>query len=790
MVFKTAFFNSGFEITMAKRKTDEIAMSHDVLPLKDLVVFPNMVVPLIVGRESSLAAIESAVTAEKYLFLVTQKDALKDDVKARDLYRTGVVARILKLIRLPNGLVKVLVEGIYEAKVKRFAAGELSLKASIALLELDDISTNEEEARQRQLVDLFKKYIKLNANIPEDILFSFNQISDLQRIIDFIGTYLEIPVKVKQKVLEETSLARRIDFLIDTLGKENHILSIKSKLESKTREQMMKSQRHFYLQEQLRVIHDELEDDDAAGGDVAKLKKAIDFSGMPAPALEKAREELQRFERVPSLSPESGVLRTYIEWLTAVPWTAVSKDNEDIVKVRSILDEDHCGLDKPKQRIVEYIATIGRIKKMKGSILCLVGPPGVGKTSLGRSIARALNRKYVRVSLGGIHDEAEIRGHRRTYIGALPGKIIQSMKKAGTINPVFLLDEIDKLGADFRGDPAAALLEVLDPEQNNQFVDNYLETEYDLSRVLFVVTANSTMEIPEALLDRLEVIEMPGYHDLEKLRIAKDHLLPKALTAHGLSGRELKFGDDAFKKIITEYTAEAGVRGLEKEINKICRRTVVKLAESPGLKHRVTAKNIVEFLGERKYTVNTRVALGEVGVALGLAWTAYGGDVLPIEVNLLPGKDKVTMTGKLGEVMQESVQVAISFIRSRAQKYGVNANFVQKNEIHIHLPEGAVSKEGPSAGISLTSALLSALKKQKFPKYMAMTGEITLRGNVLEIGGLNEKLLAAKRSGIKKVILPVANQKDIREIDEKVYENIELIYADHYDDVYKQIFKR
>ena len=790
MVLKTAFFNFGFEITMAKRKTDKIAISHDVLPLKDLVVFPNMVVPLIVGRESSLAAIESAVTAEKYLFLVTQKDALKDDVKARDLYRTGVVARILKLIRLPNGLVKVLVEGIYESKVKRFAAGELSLKASIAHLELDDISTDEEEARHRQLVDLFKKYIKLNANIPEDILFSFNQISDLQRMIDFIATYLEIPVKVKQKVLEETSLARRIDFLIETLGKENHILSIKSKLESKTREQMMKSQRHFYLQEQLRVIHDELEDDDAPGGDVAKLKKAIENSGMPAPTLEKAREELQRFERVPSLSPESGVLRTYIEWLTAVPWTAVSKDNEDIVKVRSILDEDHCGLDKPKQRIVEYIATIGRIKKMKGSILCLVGPPGVGKTSLGRSIARALNRKYVRVSLGGIHDEAEIRGHRRTYIGALPGKIIQSMKKAGTINPVFLLDEIDKLGADFRGDPAAALLEALDPEQNNQFVDNYLETEYDLSRVLFVVTANSTMEIPEALLDRLEVIEMPGYHDLEKLRIAKDHLLPKALKAHGLSTRELKFADDAFKKIITEYTAEAGVRGLEKEINKICRRTVVKLAESPGLKHRVTAKNIVEFLGERKYTVNTRVALSEVGVALGLAWTAYGGDVLPIEVNLLPGKDKVTMTGKLGEVMQESVQVAISFIRSRAQKYGVNANFVQKNEIHIHLPEGAVSKEGPSAGISLTSALLSALKKQKFPKYLAMTGEITLRGNVLEIGGLNEKLLAAKRSGIKKVILPAANRKDIREIDEKVYEHIELIYADHYDDVYKQIFKR
>lgn len=774
---------------MAKKKIQDVSGIHHVLPLKDLVVFPNMVVPLIVGRKASLAAIEAAITAEEPLFLVAQKDALMDDVKARDLYRTGVVARILKIIRLPNGLVKILVEGIFEGKVKRFLGGQDTLRASVALIELDDISSDEEVARQRQLVSLFKNYIKLNENIPDDILFSFNQISDLHRLLDFIGTYLEIPVTEKQKILEASSLGRRLDFLIKTLKKENHILSLKSNLESKVRDQMMKSQRHFYLQEQLRIIKDELGEGDPVSADAVKLKKAIDAAGMPGAALEKAMEELQRYERVPSLSPESGVIRTYIEWLTAVPWKKVSTDVSDIKKVRQILDADHCGLTKPKQRIVEYIATLNRLKKIKGSILCLVGPPGVGKTSLGRSIARALNRKYVRISLGGIHDEAEIRGHRRTYIGALPGKIIQSMKKAGTVNPVFLLDEIDKLGSDFRGDPAAALLEVLDPEQNDQFVDNYLETEYDLSRVLFVLTAN-TFDIPEALLDRLEVIEMPGYHDMEKLEIAKNHLLPKAFKAHGLTKSELSISDNLIRKIITEYTAEAGVRGLEKEINKICRKVVVKLAENPARKISVTSKNIVEYLGERKFTLNSLIRRGEVGVALGLAWTAYGGDVLPIEVNLLPGKDKITMTGKLGEVMQESVQVAVSFIRSRADKYGVHANFVQKHEIHIHLPEGAVPKEGPSAGITLTTAILSALKKEKFPKNVAMTGEVTLRGNVLEIGGLNEKLLAAKRTGIKKVILPAANKKDVREIDKKIYEGIELIYAGHFDDVYDEIFKK
>jgi len=774
---------------MPKKKLNEVSTLHHVLPLKDLVVFPNMVVPLIVGRKSSLTAIESALTAEKPLFLVVQKNALKEDVKARDLYRVGVVARILKLIRLPNGLVKILIEGIYEAKVKRFKAGSDSLKATISLIKFSEISSDEEQAQKRQLVSLFKDYIKLNESIPDDILFNFNQISDLHRLLDFVGTYLEIPVTEKQKMLEETSLAKRLIFLLKTLKKENHILSLKSNLENKVRGQMMKSQRHFYLQEQLRVIKDELGDEDPVGADAAKLKKAIEVSEMPPAALEKAMEELQRYKRVPSLSPESGVIRTYLEWLAAVPWSKASTDNSDIKNVRQILDADHCGLEKPKQRIVEYIATLNRLKKNKGSILCLIGPPGVGKTSLGRSVARALNREYVRISLGGIHDEAEIRGHRRTYIGALPGKIIQSMKKAGTVNPVFLLDEIDKLGVDFRGDPAAALLEALDPEQNGQFVDNYLETEYDLSNVLFLLTANTSMDIPEALLDRLEVIEMPGYHDMEKLKIARDHLLPKALKAHGLDEHELKISDDVLKKIITEYTAEAGVRCLEKEINKICRKVVVRLAEAPQTAQSFNIKNIAEFLGVRKYSISTLISNGEVGVALGLAWTAYGGDVLPIEVNLLPGKDKVTMTGKLGEVMQESIQVAISFIRSRASKYGINANFVQKNEIHFHLPEGAVPKEGPSAGITLTTALLSALKKQKFPKNLAMTGEITLRGKVLEIGGLNEKLLAAKRTGIKKVILPAANKKDIVEIDDLVYKGIELVYVEHFDGVYREIFK-
>jgi len=763
--------------------------NYRVLPLKDLVVFPNMVVPLIVGRKSSLKAIDEAIKGEKLLFLVAQKNALKEDISANDLYRIGVIGRILQHIRLPNGLIKILVEGVTGGKVKRYLAKEDFLKADLQILQPVYNDNDQDEAKKRQLVNLFKEYIKLNEELPEEILFTFNQISEISKITDFVATYLDTSVKQKQDILQKWSVNERVNILLKLLKKENSILSIKSDLDDKVRDQMVKSQRNFYLQEQIRVIREELGEEDAYSNDSQDLKKKILSAHLPKQALQKAMEEYKRFERIPALSPESGVIRTYLEWLADVPWHKSSADEYDINEIEKILDEDHYGLKKPKERIIEYIATLKRVKQIKGSILCFMGPPGVGKTSLGRSIARAINREYVRISLGGISDEAEIRGHRRTYIGALPGKIIQAMKRVGTVNPVFLLDEIDKLGSDFRGDPASALLEVLDPEQNNHFIDHYLEVEYDLSKALFVLTANSRANIHPALYDRLEVIELHGYHDEEKMHIARDYIFKKASTNHGLEKNELTITDSAIRKIISDYTAEAGVRNLERQINTICRKSIVNISRDDKLKSiNVAKKDLSVYLGEPKYKLNPIISYGEKGVALGLAWTAYGGDVLPIEVNLLPGKDKIIMTGKLGEIMQESAQIAITFLRSRAKKYKIDANFLTNFEIHIHLPEGAIPKEGPSAGITLTTAILSALTNKSFPKNMAMTGEITLRGKILEIGGLNEKLLAAKRIGIKKVVLPIANKKDVGELDKDVYEGIELIFVQNYDEIYKMIF--
>jgi ATP-dependent Lon protease len=774
---------------MKENKKSIALPNYRVLPLKDLVVFPSMVVPLIVGRRSSLDTIEAAMENEKLLFLVAQKDALKDDVSPADLYRFGVVGRILQLVRLPNGLVKLLIEGVAGGKVNRYHVNKKQLKASLNILEPVYESKDEDEAKKRQLVSLFKDYIKLNEDIPEEILFSFNQLNEMSKITDFVSTYLDISIEEKQNILQKLAVNDRVNTLLKIIKKENGILGIKSNLDDQVRDQMVKSQRNFYLQEQLRVIRDELGEDDPLNMDADDLKKKIEKAQMPKAAMEKAMEEYNRFERIPSMSPESGVVRTYLEWMTDVPWYKETGDEYNISKVQAILDADHFGLKKPKERIVEYIATLKRVKKIKGSILCLIGPPGVGKTSLGKSIARAINREYVRISLGGISDEAEIRGHRRTYIGAMPGKIIQAMKRVGTLNPVFLLDEIDKLGSDFRGDPASALLEVLDPEQNSHFIDHYLEVEYDLSQVLFVLTANSKSDIPYALYDRLEVIELPGYHDEEKKQIAQSYILKKALKNHGLSESELHISEPAIGKIISGYTAEAGVRNLEREINKICRKVVVEITKDQNLKAvSVTKKSLNKFLGEAYYTLNPIIGQGEKGVALGLAWTAYGGDVLPIEVNLLPGKDKITLTGNLGDVMQESAQIAITYLRSKAKKYKIEHDFYTRYEIHIHLPEGAIPKEGPSAGITLTTAILSALNNKPFPKHLAMTGEITLRGKVLEIGGLNEKLLAARRVGIKQVILPEDNRKDLSEIDKELYRGIELLFVRTYDEVFKIVF--
>ncbi len=771
----------------------EIDLSQEskfhVLPLKDLVFFPHMVVPLIVGRSQSIKSIEQAMEEEKIIFLVAQKEAGMDEVTPRDLYRFGVVARIVQLVKLPNGLLKILVEGVIRGKVLRFSTRGGSLSALVTIpyeeTEIDDRL----EAKKRHLLAMFKEYIKMNDEVPEEILFSLSQLESLEKITDFIGTYLDVSIHQKQDILKRWRVTERLDYLLATLKKENRVLALKGELDEKVRDQMMKSQRNFFLQEQLRVIHSELGEEDMQDGEISFLKKKLSEAGLPGGVHEKTMEELTRLNRIPPLSPEYNVIRTYLEWVAALPWDKHTTDELNIQLANKILDEDHYGLDKPKKRILEYIGVLQRVKRLQGPILCFSGPPGVGKTSLGKSIARALGRNFVRISLGGVHDEAEIRGHRRTYIGSMPGKIIQGLKKAGSVNPVFLLDEVDKLGHDYHGDPASALLEVLDPEQNKTFIDHYLEVEYDLSNVLFVVTANNPNEIPEALMDRMEIIDLPGYIDTEKVEIARRHLIPKQLQVNGLAETELNFSDDALQDIIVNYTLEAGVRSLEREIGKVCRQTVIALSKSKRLQSvSVTKKNIKTYLGEPKYPLSKMHTKGEIGVTNGLAWTAYGGDMLRVEVNLLPGKDKLTLTGKLGEVMQESAMISLAYIRSKSRKFKIDSDFVNKYEIHIHLPEGAVPKDGPSAGITLTTAILSALRKEAFPDHLAMTGEITLRGKVLPVGGLNEKLLAAKRYGIKRIILPDENKSDIKELNASLLEGLDLKYVNRYEQVFDLIF--
>ena len=775
---------------MKKKQSEETKeFILPVLPLKDLVFFPHMVVPLIVGRPQSINAIQLSTEEDQPLFLVTQHDPGKEDISSRDLFRQGVVAHILQTVKLPNGLMKILVEGLARGKVIRFRNKKEFLMAEVLIPEESTEYDDRLEAKVRHVLSLFKDYIKMNENIPEEILLSLNQLEEPEKICDFVATHLDVSIKQKQKILAGWKLQDRLDILLRILNKENSVLSIKSELEVKVRDQMVKSQRNYYLQEQLRVIREELGEDEMGGNEASLLLNRIKDAGMSLTATNKALEEVQRLQRIPPLSPEYNVIRTFLDWLLDLPWKTGTEDETNLEKAKKMLDEDHYGLEKPKKRILEYIAVLQRVKKVQGPILCLAGPPGVGKTSLGKSIARALGRKFTRISLGGVHDEAEIRGHRRTYIGSMPGKIIQGMKKAGSVNPVFLLDEVDKLGSDFHGDPASALLEVLDPEQNHTFVDHYLEVEYDLSGVMFIVTANNPNDIPDALYDRMEIIELPGYLDHEKLQIAKRHLIGKQRDFNGLKAKELQISDKAIQEIIQNYTMEAGVRNLEREISRICRRAVIELGTSPKKKKiSVTEKNITKYLGERKYPINKMLIRGETGVANGLAWTPYGGDLLRVEVNLMPGKDKLTLTGKLGEVMQESAMIAMAYIRSRYRKFGIDRNFTEKHEVHIHLPEGAEAKDGPSAGITLTTAVLSALKKAKYPGHIAMTGEITLRGKVLPVGGLNEKLLAAKRHGIKEVILPWQNRSDIKEMDKELYTDMTLHYVKDYEEVFKLIF--
>ncbi len=734
-----------------------------LLPLRDVVVFPHMVIPLFVGRPKSIKALEIATETGKNILLVSQKSAAKDDPAPQDLYRVCCVSSILQMLKLPDGTVKVLVEGNYRAKIESFNDSESCFSGKAVQIPIDEIDTSEIEALRRALLSQFDQYVKLNKKIPSEILASLTGIDEAGRLADTIAAYLPLRLEQKQEILETFDIQHRLERLLGLLEAELDILQVEKRIRGRVKRQMEKSQRDYYLNEQVKAIQKELGEGEE-GADLEEIERKIRAASLPREALAKAESELKKLRLMSPMSAEATVVRNYIDTLVALPWKQKTKISKELSVAETVLDADHYGLEKVKERIVEYLAVQQRVAKSKAPILCLVGPPGVGKTSLGRSIARATNRKFVRMSLGGMRDEAEIRGHRRTYIGSMPGKILQSMTKVGVRNPLFLLDEVDKMGMDFRGDPSSALLEVLDPEQNNTFVDHYIEVEYDLSDVMFVATAN-TLNIPPALLDRMEVIRLSGYTEDEKLNIAKRYLLPKQMKNHGLKEEELSVSESALRDIVRYYTREAGVRSMEREVSRICRK-VVKALLIKGNKGRiiVNSRNLEKYLGVRRYVYGMADEKNQVGQVTGLAWTEVGGELLRIEAVVLPGKGKTITTGKLGEVMQESIQAALSVVRSRSAVLGIADDFYLKNDIHIHLPEGATPKDGPSAGIGICLSMVSALTGIPVRASVAMTGEITLRGEILPIGGLKEKLLAAHRGGITTVLIPEDNVKDLSEI--------------------------
>ena len=757
----------------------DIPAKLPVIPLRDVVVFPHMIYPLLIGREFTINALDDAMADKKMVLLIAQKKASVDKPAASDLFKIGVVARILQVMKMPNGTFKVLVEGVIRATVTKFFKANDTFTAAINLPELfDDSNDREAEALSRNVMELFSEYVRLNRRVPDEVLVSLASINNYQQQADSIAAHILHKIDTKQSVLEADSVKDQFSILTDILKEEIEILKIEQKIDGSVRESMSRSQREFYLQQQLKAIKDELGQFDEPGAEVDDLYAKLESYTYPSEVKAKAEEEIKKLSKMHPYSAEAGVVRSYLEWLLGIPWDRPTKDRKDFGDVKDILDGDHFGLDKPKSRIIEHLAVIRLAGKVRGPILCLVGPPGVGKTSVGRSIARALGRKFVRMSLGGVHDEAEIRGHRRTYIGAMPGRMIQSLKKAGSSNPVFLLDEIDKIGKDFRGDPASALLEVLDPEQNNSFTDNYLEVEYDLSDVLFITTANSIATIPAPLRDRMEIIRLPGYLDFEKIAIAKDFLIPKLIEEVGLKKISVIIKDEALKEIVSFYTREAGVRELERQIGAVLRKTAVEIASGKKLKQIVITKNKVnKLLGAPKYTETNLKNIPTIGYAIGLAWTELGGETLPVEVVPMPGKAKLTLTGSLGDVMRESALAALSFIRKNNELFGLKDTFYENLELHVHIPEGAVPKDGPSAGITLLTALLSSLTKIPVRTDIAMTGEITLTGDVLPIGGLNEKLLAAKRMGILDIILPEKNRKDVEELPVELLEGLSLHYV-------------
>src|SRR5689334_11113419 len=767
-----------------------------LLPLRDVVVFPHMVIPLFVGRPKSIKALEAAMEEGKNVVLVAQKSAAKDEPNPEDLYDVGTVSTILQMLKLPDGTVKVLVEGVQRARIERVLTDKANFEAEIELIAAEEPDSTEVEAMRRTLLAQFDQYVKLNKKIPPEVLTSLSGIDGAGRLSDTIAAHLPLKLEQKQQILEMFNVGRRLEQLLQLLETEIDIMQVEKRIRGRVKRQMEKSQREYYLNEQVKAIQKELGDSEE-GADLDELEKKIKTAHMPKEARAKAEAELKKLKLMSPMSAEATVVRNYIDTLVGLPWKKKTKVSTDLKNAENVLDADHYGLEKVKERIVEYLAVQQRVDKLKAPILCLVGPPGVGKTSLGQSIARATNRKFVRMSLGGVRDEAEVRGHRRTYIGSMPGKILQNMSKVGVRNPLFLLDEVDKMGMDFRGDPSSALLEVLDPEQNHTFVDHYVEVEYDLSDVMFVATAN-TLNIPAPLLDRMEVIRLSGYTEDEKIAIAKQYLVPKQMKNNGLKDHELHIAESALRDITRYYTREAGVRALERDISKICRKVVkallLKVSEGKPRAARhpvdVNAKNLDKYLGVRRYTYGIAEKKNQVGQVTGLAWTEVGGDLLTVEAVALPGKGKTTTTGKLGDVMNESIAAALSVVRHRSKQLGIAADFYQKTDLHIHLPEGATPKDGPSAGTAICTAIVSILTSIPVRADVAMTGEITLRGEVLPIGGLKEKLLAAGRGGIKTVLIPEENVKDLVEIPDEIKNKLDIHPARWIEQVLERALER
>jgi ATP-dependent Lon protease len=760
-----------------------------VLPLRDVVVYPHMVIPLFVGREKSILALDQAMRSGKQILLVAQKQADVDDPSAQDLYRLGTVATILQLLKLPDGTVKVLVEGAERAKIEKLVTGQYFSADTSPFKDIEQYDEREMDVLARSVTSQFEQYVKLNRKVPPEVLTALAGIEQPGRLADNVAAHMSLKLDAKQKVLEIQDVRKRLEHILALIEGEMDVLQIEKRIRGRVKQQMEKSQREYYLNEQMKAIQKELGEIEDAPNELAELEQRIQKAGMPKEARDKAMSELNKLKLMSPMSAEATVVRNYVDWLVKAPWKKKTKVHNDINLAEKVLDEDHYGLEKVKERIVEYLAVQQRVKTLKGPILCLVGPPGVGKTSLGQSIARSTNRKFVRMSLGGVRDEAEIRGHRRTYIGSMPGKIIQNMVKTGVHNPLFLLDEIDKMAMDFRGDPSSALLEVLDPEQNSTFNDHYLEVDFDLSEVMFVCTANS-LNIPAPLLDRMEVIRLPGYTEDEKSAIAQRYLIPKQMKQNGLKDNELKVSESTTLDIIRYYTREAGVRNLEREVSKLCRKAVKQLLTKGEPDHiSITPKNLSKYLGVRRFRYGRAEEQDHIGQVTGLAWTEVGGELLTIESAIVAGKGKLTHTGQLGEVMQESIQAAMTVVRSRAAVLGLDPDFYQKVDVHIHVPEGATPKDGPSAGIGMCTALVSALTKVPVRSDVAMTGEITLRGQVLPIGGLKEKLLAAHRGGIRTVLIPDDNTKDLAEIPQNIKDNLEIKPVKWIDEVLQVALK-